>query len=67
MKAKRKSKKAAVKRFKITGSGKIMRNQTQKRHLLEHMSPGSKRGKRSALVIHKTNVKAVKEMLPGYF
>ena len=67
MKVKRKTKKAAAKRFKITGTGKIMRNQTQKRHLLEHMSPGSKRNKRNALVIHKTNIKAVKEMLPGYF
>lgn len=67
MKLKTKSRKAAAKRFKITASGKILRNQTNKRHLLEHMSPGSKRQKRNALVVHKTNEKAVKEMLPGYF
>ncbi len=67
MKTKLKVRKAAAKRFKITGSGKVMRNQLGKRHLLEHKSAKSKRQKRSALVVHSTNVGAIKDMLPGVF
>jgi len=33
-----KTRKAAVKRFKVTGSGKIMRYRAKKKHLLEHKS-----------------------------
>jgi len=65
MKLKLKTRKAAAKRFKITGSGKVIRGQMGKRHLLEHRAPGTKRLKRKGLVIHKTNEKAVKGMLPG--
>ncbi len=62
-----KTKKAAAKRFKITGSGKIMRNQIGKRHLLEHKKTASKRQKKSALVLNKADVQLVKAMLPGAF
>ena len=33
-----KPRKAAVKRFKVTGTGKIMRFRANKKHLLEHKS-----------------------------
>ena len=65
MKQKLKTKKAAAKRFKITGSGKVMRGQVGKRHLLEHKAQGSKRQKRDALVVDSTNLGAIKDMLPG--
>jgi large subunit ribosomal protein L35 len=67
MKIKLKTKKAAAKRFKITSTGKVMRNQMGKRHLLEHKSSSSKRQKRNALVVNKSDVTLVKEMLPGAF
>lgn len=65
MKQKLKTKKAAAKRFKITGAGKVMRGQVGKRHLLEHKPKGAKRQKRGSLVIDATNIPAIKEMLPG--
>jgi large subunit ribosomal protein L35 len=34
-----KTRKSAAKRFKATGSGKIMRRNTFRAHLLEHKSP----------------------------
>ena len=62
-----KTRKAAQKRFKITGSGKIIRNASKKRHLLEHKSPKSKRQKRQGLEVHSTDVGRVIDMLPGQF
>ena len=40
---KAKTHRGAAKRFKVTGSGKIVRNTMGKRHLLEHKSPARKR------------------------
>ena len=42
-KKKMKTKSAAKKRFKVTGSGKIMRRQTGQRHLLSKKSSRHKR------------------------
>lgn len=65
MKFKQKTKSAAKKRIKVTGSGKLMRYSAGKRHLLEHKSPGKKRNKRGTTQIHKTDEKRIKAMLPG--
>ena len=62
-----KTRKAAAKRFKITGTGKILRNTAYKRHLLEHKSPTSKRQKRGAVEVDKTDIARIKSMLPGQF
>ena len=69
MKVKRKTRKAAQKRFKLTSTGKVVRGNTKRRHLLGHKSPGSKRQKRaaSASLVAKPDVNSVKEMLPGAF
>jgi len=67
MKNKLKTRKAAAKRVKITGKGKVLRGMIGKRHLLEHKAPGTKRQKRSAQEVDKTNLKAIKAMLPGAF
>jgi len=64
-KVKQKTKKAAQKRIKVTGTGKLMRYSSGRRHLLEHKSPGKKRNKRGTTELHKTNQKAFKGMLPG--
>ncbi len=65
MKNKLKTKKAAAKRFKITGTGKVMRGAVGKRHLLEHKSKSVKRQKRNSLVLSSSDKDKVKSMLPG--
>ncbi len=38
-----KTRKAAAKRFRVTGTGKIMRYHSRKKHLLEHKAKAVKR------------------------
>jgi large subunit ribosomal protein L35 len=59
-----KTRKAAAKRFKVTGSGKFKRRQQNRSHLLEHKSPGRKRRLAGMLVVHETDVDRVSGMLP---
>lgn len=65
MKYKRKTKKAASKRFKITGSGKIKRYKSGRRHLLGHLSSKLKRNKEGAFDVSTADEDKVKSMLPG--
>jgi large subunit ribosomal protein L35 len=60
---KQKTHSGAKKRFKVTGSGKIMREQANRRHLLEVKS--SKRTRRLAadLEVSPADLKRVKKML----
>jgi large subunit ribosomal protein L35 len=58
-----KTRKAAVKRFKITKSGKILRYKAGKKHILEHKSSKLKREMCSVAPVHKTDIKRVKGML----
>ncbi|MDO5081722.1 50S ribosomal protein L35 [Buchananella hordeovulneris] len=53
----------AKKRFRVTGSGKLMREQAGKRHLLEHKS--SRRTRRLSMDqgVAPSDVKAVKRLL----
>ena len=60
-----KTKKAASKRFKVTGTGKIMRCQQGKRHLLEHKSPSRKNRLGSSVEVSSADIRKVKGMLPG--
>jgi large subunit ribosomal protein L35 len=53
----------AAKRFKITGSGKIMRLRANKRHLLEHKSSRVTRRLSGEVQLDKTNVRQVKRLL----
>ena len=41
---KQKTHKSSAKRFRVTGTGKIMRGKAFKSHILEHKSPKRKRG-----------------------
>lgn len=62
--ARRKTKKAAAKRFKITGTGKILRSSANKRHLLSAKTNKQKRQNAKATLVDKTDMKRIKECLP---
>ena len=59
-----KTSRAAAKRFKKTGTGKLKRNKAFKSHILEHKSPARKRNLRKAALVHKTDKEHVAKMLP---
>ena len=59
-----KTHKGAAKRFKKTGTGKIVRHHSGARHILTSKSPGRKRKLAQGTVLDDTNVKAVRDMLP---
>ena len=59
-----KTKRAARKRFRITGTGKFKYPKANSTHFLTKKSPKRKMGLRKKGVIDKTNEKAVRQMLP---
>ena len=62
-KIKLKSKRGAAKRFKVTGTGKVMRYSAMKRHNLTKKAQGRKRSLRKATVVSASEAKSVREML----
>ena len=62
---KTKSVRAAVKRFHITGTGKIVRHKANHRHILTKKTTKRKRGLRSPLLVSAAEVKRVRLMLLG--
>ena len=61
---KMKTTKAAAKRFKTTGIGKLKRNKAYKSHILTKKSQKRKRNLRKATITDATNVKNMKKILP---
>lgn len=61
---KMKTKKAAAKRFKPTGTGKLKRSKAYKQHILTKKSAKTKRNLRKPAVTDATNVKNMKKILP---
>lgn len=61
---KMKTKRAAKKRFHVTGSGKLKRMKAYKSHILTKKSTKRKRNLRQAAVTDCTNVKNMKKILP---
>ncbi len=59
-----KTSRAAAKRFKKTGTGKLMRNKAYKSHILTKKSTKRKRNLRHATIADETNVKNMKKILP---
>lgn len=59
-----KTRKSAAKRFKKTGSGKIVRRKAFKNHLLEHKSTKRKRDLSRKAVISETDQERVELMMP---
>ena len=60
---KTKTRSAAKKRFKVTGTGKLLRRHGMRSHNLEHKSAKRKRSFRKANLVAEANVDAVKKML----
>ncbi len=61
---KMKTSRAAAKRFKATGTGKLKRNKAYRRHILTKKSTKMKRQLRQAGIVDATNVKNMKKILP---
>lgn len=61
---KMKTSRAAAKRFKFTGTGKLKRNKAYKRHILTKKTTKTKRNLRKATMTDETNVKNMKKILP---
>ena len=59
-----KTSRAAAKRFKTTGTGKLVRNKAYKSHILTKKSTKRKRTLRKAVEVDATNAKMMKRMLP---
>ena len=57
-----KTKRAAAKRFKVTGTGKLKRMKAYKSHILTKKS--TKRNLRQAAMTDATNVKTMKKIMP---
>ena len=61
---KMKTNRAAAKRFKVTGTGKLVRNKAYKSHILTKKSQKRKRNLRKSAIMDETNVKNMKKILP---
>ena len=59
-----KTNRAAAKRFKVTGTGKLKRNKAYKSHILTKKSTKRQRNLRQATITDATNVKKMKKVLP---
>ncbi|MBE9035055.1 50S ribosomal protein L35 [aff. Roholtiella sp. LEGE 12411] len=59
-----KTRKAAAKRFRATGTGKIVRRKASKNHLLEHKSSNKKRNLSKTALVHERDEDNVRLMLP---
>lgn len=61
---KMKTNRSAAKRFKKTGTGKLVRNKAYKRHILTKKSAKRKRTLRQDVITDATNVQNMKKILP---
>lgn len=64
MQQKMKTNRSAAKRFKVTGTGKLIRNKAYKRHILTKKTTKLKRSMRRQEEVDPTNVKNMKKILP---
>ncbi|MBW2287349.1 MAG: 50S ribosomal protein L35 [Deltaproteobacteria bacterium] len=62
---KMKSHSGAAKRFKKTGTGKIVRNRANKQHILTKKNAKRKRQLRNDAIITQADAKRVRQMLPN--
>ncbi|MDD4583160.1 MAG: 50S ribosomal protein L35 [Eubacteriales bacterium] len=61
--AKMKSHRGAMKRFKITGTGKVKRHKAYKGHILTKKTAKRKRGLRQSTLLTKADEKRIKSVL----
>ncbi len=62
---KMKTHRGAAKRFKKTGTGKIVRSRNNKQHILTKKSAKRKRHLRKSALVASVDVKRLKQMLPS--
>ncbi len=62
---KMKSHRGAAKRFKKTGTGKIVRSRRNKQHILTKKSPKRKRRLRKDALVAPVDEKRIKQMIPN--
>ncbi len=62
---KMKTKKAAAKRFKITGTGKLMRKQSYRQHDAWGKTKKQRRQLAKQVTLHETDLKRSKTLFPG--
>ena len=60
-----KTNRAAAKRFKVTGTGKLKRSKAFTSHILTKKSPKRKRNLRKAGLVDQTNLKQMRRLLPN--
>ena len=61
---KAKTRKSFAKRFKVTGTGKVLRRKQGKRHLLQNKNRKRKRNLGKVTLVSDADIKNVKENLP---
>ena len=61
---KMKTNRGAAKRFKVTGSGKVVRNKAYSSHILTKKSTKRKRNLRKSGLVDATNLKQVSKLVP---
>jgi large subunit ribosomal protein L35 len=59
-----KTRRSAAKRFRVTGTGQIIRRRASKNHLLQHKSSARKNRLSHVTILHETDVERVYGMLP---
>ena len=59
-----KTSRSAAKRFKKTGTGKLVRMKANKSHILNKKTTKRKRNLRKDTVVDKTNEKTMKKIMP---
>jgi large subunit ribosomal protein L35 len=62
--ARSKTRKAVSKRFKITGTGKVMRSHASRRHLLSSKNAKRKRHMAKSAVVDTTDTQRIKLNMP---
>ena len=62
---KMKTHRGAAKRFKKSGSGKIVRSRSNKQHILTKKSSKRKRRLRKSAVVDSVDAKRLRQMLPN--
>jgi large subunit ribosomal protein L35 len=62
--ARSKTRKSVAKRFKITGTGKVVRQHASRRHLMSAKSAKRKRHMAKPGLVHKTDVARIKANMP---
>lgn len=55
---------SSKKRYKVTGTGKVMRAQAFKKHILTKKTTKRKRNLRKIITISKSNERVIKQLIP---